>query len=159
MKLKDKVVIITGATSGIGEACAFVFGAEGAKILITGRSQVKLDNVLHKLHNQGIEAIGVLANAASLEDNQRMAEEAIKHLGRIDILVNNAGFPAGTFEDLNLETFRQSWIPIFGVRCTLLNTAFTDFEKKGSIVGIFHQWMGTPARAAYTANKYAMNGF
>ena len=163
MKLKDKVVIITGATSGIGEACAFVFGAQGAKILLTGRSQVKLDNVLHRLQNQGIDAIGILADAASLEDNRKMAEKAIKHFGRIDILVNNAGISMrALFEDLDLEVFHKVmdtnfWGSVYATKFCLPQI----LENKGSIVGVssINGYRGTPARTAYTASKYAMNGF
>jgi dehydrogenase/reductase SDR family member 7B len=163
MKLKDKVVIITGATSGIGEACAFVFGAQGAKILITGRSQVKLDNVLHRLQNQGVDAIGVLADAGSLEDNQRMADEAVRHFGRIDILINNAGISMrALFEDLDLEVFHKVmdtnfWGSVYATKFCLPQI----MKNKGSIVGVssINGYRGTPARTAYTASKYAMNGF
>ena len=75
MKFKDKVVIITGATSGIGEACAEVFGREGAKIAITGRNPEKLQNSLLKLKSKGVDAISILADAASEKDNQNLAEE------------------------------------------------------------------------------------
>lgn len=163
MKLKDKVVIITGATSGIGEACAFVFGAQGAKILITGRSQVKLDNVLHRLQNQGVDAVGVLADAGSLEDNQRMADEAVRHFGRIDILINNAGISMrALFEDLDLEVFHKVmdtnfWGSVYATKFCLPQI----MKNKGSIVGVssINGYRGTPARTAYTASKYAMNGF
>jgi short-subunit dehydrogenase len=163
MKLKDKVVIITGATSGIGEACAFVFGAQGAKILITGRSQDKLDNVLHKLQNQGIEATGVLADAASLEDNRKVAEEAVRHFGRIDILINNAGISMrALFENLDIEVFHKVmdtnfWGSVYATKYCLPQI----MENKGSIVGVssINGYRGTPARTAYTASKYAMNGF
>ncbi|WP_373524406.1 SDR family oxidoreductase [Aquiflexum sp.] len=163
MKLKDKVVIITGATSGIGEACAFVFGAQGAKILITGRSQVKLDNVLHRLQNQGIEAVGVLADAASMADNQKMADEAIRNYGSIDILVNNAGISMrALFENLELDVFHKVmdtnfWGTVYATKFCLPHI----LKSKGSIVGVssINGYRGTPARTAYTASKYAMNGF
>jgi dehydrogenase/reductase SDR family member 7B len=163
MKLKDKVVIITGATSGIGEACAFVFGGQGAKILITGRSQVKLDNVLHRLQYQGISAVGVLADAGSLEDNQKMTDEAIRHYGGIDILINNAGISMrALFEDLDLEVFHQVmntnfWGTVYATKFCLPHI----LKNKGSIVGVssINGYRGTPARTAYTASKYAMNGF
>ena len=74
MKFKNKVVVITGATSGIGEACAMAFGKEGAQVVITGRSQLKLDNSLIKLQKEGVDAIGIVADAAIEEDNRKMAE-------------------------------------------------------------------------------------
>ncbi|MFD2037295.1 SDR family oxidoreductase [Belliella marina] len=163
MKFKDKVVIITGATSGIGEACAFAFGKAGAKVVITGRSQVKLDESLAKLQNQGVEAIGVLADSALEEDNRRMAEAAISKFGKIDILINNAGISMrALFQDLDIEVFKKVmdinfWGSVYATKYCLESIT----QNKGSIVGIssINGYRGTPARTAYTASKFAMNGF
>ncbi|MCH7401075.1 SDR family oxidoreductase [Belliella kenyensis] len=163
MKLKDKVVIITGATSGIGEACAVVYGRAGAKIVITGRSQVKLDNSLAKLQKLGIEVFGILADAACEEDNQRMAEEVIAKFGGVDILINNAGISMrALFEDLDLKVFKQVmdinfWGTVYATKYCLESIK----SRQGSIIGIssINGYRGTPARTAYTASKYAMNGF
>lgn len=163
MKLKDKVVIVTGATSGIGEACALVFGKEGAKIVITGRSQIKLDNSLLKLHQQGIEAVGILADAALEGDNKKIARETISHFGGIDILINNAGISMrALFEDLDLAVFHQVmdtnfWGTVYATKYCLPEI----LKRKGTVVGVssINGYRGTPARTAYTASKFAMNGF
>lgn len=108
MKLIDKVVVVTGATSGIGEACAIAFGMEGAKVAITGRSQVKLDNTLVKLRKEGIDCMGLLADAGVEEDNQRMADNVVAHFGKIDILINNAGISMrALFEELDTAVFHK----------------------------------------------------
>lgn len=163
MKLKDKVVIVTGATSGIGEACALVFGKEGAKIVITGRSQTKLDNSLLKLQQQGIEALGVLADAALEGDNKKIASETLAHFGRIDILINNAGISMrALFEDLDLAVFHKVmdtnfWGTVYATKYCLPEI----LKRKGTVVGVssINGYRGTPARTAYTASKFAMNGF
>jgi len=163
MKLKDKVVIITGATSGIGEACAHIFGGEGAKIVITGRNKEKLDLSLTNLKKAGIEALSILADAASEADNRRMVEETLAHFGRIDILINNAGISMrALFQDLDLEVFRQVmdtnfWGTVYATKFCLP----AILKSKGSIIGIssINGYRGTPARTAYTASKYAINGF
>lgn len=163
MKLKDKVIVITGATSGIGEACALVFGEAGGKIVVTGRSQVKLDNTLQKLQQKAIDAFGVLADAASEEDNRKIANEAISHFGRIDILINNAGISMrALFEDLDLEVFHKVmntnfWGTVYATKYCLPEI----LKNKGSIIGVssINGYRGTPARTAYTASKFAMNGF
>ena len=163
MKLKDKVVIVTGATSGIGEACAQVFGREGAKVVVTGRSQSKLDATLEKLAAEGIEALGVLADAASESDNEKIAQETLKRFGKIDILINNAGISMrALFEDLDLEVFRKVmdtnfWGTVYATKFCLPEI----LKTKGSIIGVssINGYRGTPARTAYTASKYAMNGF
>ncbi|MCS5489842.1 SDR family oxidoreductase [Algoriphagus limi] len=163
MKFKDKVVIITGATSGIGEACAEVFGREGAKLAITGRNPKKLDQTTAYLQNKGFDVLPILADAASEADNQRMAKETLEHFGRIDVLINNAGISMrALFQDLDLEVFRKVmdtnfWGTVYATKFCLP----AILESKGSIIGVssINGYRGTPARTAYTASKYAMNGF
>ncbi|MDE0558474.1 SDR family oxidoreductase [Algoriphagus sp. NF] len=163
MKFKDKVVLITGATSGIGEACAEVFGREGAKLAITGRNPEKLENTVSKLRSQGFEVLPILADAGSEADNQRMAEETLSHFGQIDILINNAGISMrALFQDLDLDVFRKVmdtnfWGTVYATKFCLP----AILKSKGSIIGIssINGYRGTPARTAYTASKYAMNGF
>lgn len=163
MKFKDKVVIVTGATSGIGEACAVTFGKQGAKIVITGRNQSKLDLSSNLLKNQGIEVLAILADAASEADNQMVAEKTISHFGRIDVLINNAGISMrALFQDLDLEVFRKVMETNFWGTVNLTKFCLPAILKsKGSIIGIssINGFRGTPARTAYTASKYAMNGF
>lgn len=163
MKFKNKVVIITGATSGIGEACAIAFGKEGAHVVITGRSQYKLDQALVKIRSVGIDAIGVLADAAIEDDNRRMAEKVISHFGKIDILINNAGISMrALFKDLDIEVFKKVmdvnfWGSVYATKYCLDSIT----QQQGSIIGIssINGYRGTPARTAYTASKFAMNGF
>lgn len=163
MKLKGKVVIITGATSGIGEACALVFGKEGAKIVITGRNQEKLDSSSKQLMALGIEVLPILADAASESDNRLITEKTLALFGRIDILINNAGISMrALFQDVDLEVFRKVidtnfWGTVYATKFCLP----AILESNGSIIGIssINGFRGTPARTAYTASKYAMNGF
>lgn len=163
MKFKDKVVIVTGATSGIGEACANIFGKQGAKIVITGRDEKKLELSSNHLKNQGIDVLAILADASSEADNQRIAERTLSHFGRIDILINNAGISMrALFQDLDLAVFRKVmetnfWGTVYATKFCLPSI----LKSKGSIIGIssINGYRGTPARTAYTASKYAMNGF
>lgn len=163
MKLTDKVVIVTGATSGIGEACALAFGNAGAKVAITGRSQVKLDNTLVKLQRAGIEAIAILADAGLEADNIKMVTETLHHFGKIDILINNAGISMrALFEDLEINVFKKVmdtnfWGTVYATKFCLPEI----LKSRGSIVGVssINGYRGTPARTAYTASKFAMNGF
>lgn len=163
MKFKDKVVIITGATSGIGEACAVSFGKQGAKVVITGRNKEKLDLSSNRLKGLGIEVLAILADAASETDNKLIAEKTRSVFGRIDILINNAGISMrALFQDVDLEVFRKVMDTNFWG--TVYTTKFclpAILESKGSIIGIssINGYRGTPARTAYTASKYAMNGF
>lgn len=163
MKFKDKVVVITGATSGIGEACAEVFGREGAKLSITGRNPEKLGKTQKQLEEKGFEVLAVLADAGSEADNKKMAEETLQRYGRIDVLINNAGISMrALFQDLDLEVFHKVmdtnfWGTVYATKYCLP----AILESKGSIIGVssINGYRGTPARTAYTASKYAMNGF
>ena len=163
MKFKDKVVVITGATSGIGEACAEVFGREGANVVITGRNSEKLEQTAVKLRSKNIKVLAILADAGSEADNKRMAEETLSRFGRIDVLINNAGISMrALFQDIDLEVFRKVidtnfWGTVYATKFCLP----AILESKGSIIGIssINGYRGTPARTAYTASKYAMNGF
>lgn len=108
MEIKNKVVVVTGATSGIGQACALIFGKAGAKIWITGRSRVKLDETLVLLQKQGLVCGGSVCDAAIPEQNEQMANEVIQQFGKIDILINNAGISMrALFRDLDLKVFHQ----------------------------------------------------
>uniref|UniRef100_UPI004048E780 SDR family oxidoreductase n=1 Tax=Algoriphagus sp. TaxID=1872435 RepID=UPI004048E780 len=163
MNYTNKVVVITGATSGIGEACAAVFGAAGAQLVIIGRNAQKLEATAAKLQAMNLTVLPLLADAGSEADNKRMAEEAIARFGRIDILINNAGISMrALFQDLDLEVFRKVmdtnfWGTVYATKFCLP----AILESKGSIIGIssINGYRGTPARTAYTASKYAMNGF
>lgn len=163
MKLKDKVVVISGATSGIGKACAFAFGGAGAKVVITGRSQPKIDNTLVHLQKDGIDCLGLLADAASQEDNENVAKQAIAHFGKIDILVNNAGIAMrALFRELDMKVFHQVMNTNFWGAVYLTKACLPQIiANKGSIVAVssINGFRGTPARTAYTASKFAMNGF
>jgi short-subunit dehydrogenase len=163
MNYTNKVVVITGATSGIGEACAAVFGAAGAKLVITGRNAQKLEATAAKLQAMNLTVLPILADAGSEADNKHMAEQALARFGRIDILINNAGISMrALFQDLDLEVFRNVmdtnfWGTVYATKYCLP----AILESKGSIIGIssINGYRGTPARTAYTASKYAMNGF
>lgn len=161
--LKDKVVIITGATSGIGASCAHSFGKAGAKIVITGRNQEKLDASKAKLEAEGIVVLAISADASVVADNKRMAEETLAKFGKIDILINNAGISMrALFVNLDFDVFHtvmdtNFWGTVYATKFCLPSI----LEAKGTIVGIssINGFRGTPARTAYSASKYAMNGF
>ncbi|CAH0691715.1 unnamed protein product [Spodoptera exigua] len=87
MSFQDKVVIVTGASSGIGAATAIKFAEEGAKVAIVGRNHEKLGNVAKKCNNSLI----IAADVSKDEDAKKIIERTVKRFGKIDILVNNAG--------------------------------------------------------------------
>lgn len=161
--MKDKVVIVTGGTSGIGKALAEKFGAAGSKILITGRNAEELANTVASLQAKGIAIAGFRADVSVEEDNRRMAEEAMRIYGTIDILINNAGITMrALFSETNLDVIRTVMgVNFFGA---VYATRFCLPEiqrNKGSVVGISSVagYRGLPGRSGYSASKFALVGF
>lgn len=161
--MKDKVVVITGGSSGIGKALAFEFGRHGSKILITGRQEADLNNAIAELHAAGIQAAGFRADVSQEDDNRRMAEEAIRLYGTIDVLVNNAGISMrALFEDVDLDVVKKVMdINFYGVLYATKYCLPEIAKNGGSVVGIssIAGYRGLPGRTGYSASKFALNGF
>ncbi|MEL6560905.1 MAG: SDR family oxidoreductase [Bacteroidota bacterium] len=163
MNRSNQVVIITGGNSGIGKALAIKYGAQGAKIVLTGRNLDRLEEVKSTLSDMNVEHLALKADAASEADNQMLVEKTIEHFGRIDTLICNAGITMrALFEDLDLDVFKKVMEINFWGTIYLCKAALPHILKsKGSIIGIssINGHRGTPARSAYTASKFAMEGF
>ncbi len=91
MRLKDKVVIITGSTSGIGEAAAYLFAREGAKVVVNGRRKRLGRKVVDRIVSEGGDAIYVYGDLTKDKDAKNLIEQTLKIYGKIDVLYNNAG--------------------------------------------------------------------
>lgn len=161
--MKDKVVIITGGSSGIGKALAIEFGKLGAKIVITGRNEMRLNEVGQALDQINAPNLCLVLDVSNEKDNEQLVKETIKAFDKIDILINNAGISMrALLEEIDLKVFKK--VMDINFNGTLYATKYClphILESKGSIVGIssINGYRGTPARTAYTASKYAMNGF
>ncbi|MEJ8755986.1 SDR family oxidoreductase [Pontibacter sp. H259] len=161
--MKDKVVLITGGTSGIGKACAFAFGKAGAKVAVSGRNQQNLDETSRELSAAGIENVAINADVSIETDCQRMVQETVDRFGKLDVLINNAGISMrALFQDVELDVIRKVMdINFWG---TVYTTKFAlpyIMAAKGSIIGIssIAGYRGLPARTGYSASKFAMHGF
>jgi dehydrogenase/reductase SDR family protein 7B len=161
--MKDKVVIITGGSSGIGRALAEVFGQHGSKILITGRNAVDLQEAVNHLRKTGIDAHGFASDVSKEEDNRNMAAEALRLFGRIDILINNAGISMrALFEEVEMDVVRRVMdINFYGVLFATKYCLPEILKNKGSVIGISSVagYRGLPGRTGYSASKFALNGF
>lgn len=161
--MKDKVVIITGGSSGIGKALAAVFGARGSRILITGRNQQELDKTVDELSTMGISILALRADVRVEEDNRRMAEEAINRFGTIDVLINNAGISMrALFEETDVDVIKEIMSTnFFGAVYATKYCLPEIIRNKGSVIGIssIAGIRGLPGRTGYSASKFAMNGF
>jgi dehydrogenase/reductase SDR family member 7B len=161
--MKDKVVIITGGSSGIGKAMAETFGRNGSRVLITGRNEAELHRVVEELRGKGITIHGIRADVSLEEDNLRMAEKAVALYGTIDVLINNAGISMrALFEELDLSVVKKVMdINFYGVLYATKYCLPEIKKNKGSIVGIssIAGFRGLPGRTGYSASKFALNGF
>jgi dehydrogenase/reductase SDR family protein 7B len=160
--MKDKVVIITGASSGIGKACALVFARAGAKVVICSRRHDQLSHWAVELLKH-TEVLTVTADVSKEADCKRLIEGAVKRFGRIDVLINNAGVSMrALFNEVDLDVIRQLmdtnfWGTIYCTKYALPSL----LVNKGSVVGIssIAGKKGLPGRTGYSASKFAMEGF
>jgi short-subunit dehydrogenase len=104
----EPVVVITGASSGIGKATARLFAEKGARLVLAARRKNLLDDLVDEVEDQGAEAIAVEADVSDKDDVQEIAKRAIKEYGKIDVWVNNAGVGAvGRFDEIPLSEHDQ----------------------------------------------------
>lgn len=161
--MKNKVVIITGASSGIGKACAEKFGNEGSKLVITGRNHTNLQETAQGLTNKGIDVLAVTSDVAIKEDCKRIIDETIAKYGKVDVLINNAGISMrALLNEVDLSVIEQVMqTNFFGMLyCTKYVLPYL-LTSKGSVVGIssIAGFVGLPGRTGYSASKFAMQGF
>ena len=107
-RLKDKVAIVTGSTSGIGIGIARLFAAEGAKVVICGRRQEKGQAVVDEIAKDGGEAYYHFMDITDTDSIDKLMADTVEKYGKIDVLVNNAGIAIDTmFEDKNKDNFMK----------------------------------------------------
>ncbi|SMC45323.1 SDR family oxidoreductase [Pedobacter africanus] len=164
MDFKHKVIIITGASSGIGKACAEEFAKRGANLVLAARQYVTLCEITADLEKRyGIQAVAVQADVSKEEDCQQLIKQALVTFGKIDVLINNAGLSMrALFNELDLSVLKNLMdVNFWGtVYCT--KYALPEILKtKGSIVGVssIAGYRGLPGRTGYSSSKFAMNGF
>lgn len=161
--MENKVVIITGASSGIGEACAKEFANRGFNVVIAARNQEKLTLIADEISKIGAEVIAVKCDVSVKEDCKNLIEQTISKFGKIDVLINNAGISMrAIFNDMELEVLEKVMaINFYGtVYCTKYALPYL-LKNRGSVVGVssIAGYLGLPARTGYSASKYAMQGF
>ncbi|MGB4842950.1 MAG: SDR family oxidoreductase [Ferruginibacter sp.] len=158
---KNKVVVITGGSDGIGKALVDALIPLGAKVAACGRNQDKLYD-LQLLHS-GKPLHTIVADVSNYDDCKNFIDTTINVFGGIDILINNAGISMrALLKDLDVDVIRKVMDINFNgtLYCTKL-ALDSIIERKGTIVGVssIAGFRGLPGRSGYSASKFAMNGF
>ena len=161
--MENKVVVITGASSGIGEALAKKFAEVKSKVVLAARDTIKLFALAEKLKSLSIDCLVVACDVSIENDCKRLIDEAVNKYGKIDVLINNAGITMrALFNETELSVFRKVMdVDFWGtVNCTKYALPHL-LKSKGSLVGIssIAGKKGLPGRSGYSSAKFAMEGF
>ena len=161
--MKDKVVVITGASSGFGKGAAQEFGRQGAKLVLAARRADLLEELVTECRAQGGEAIACPTDVSKRAEVEHLAQAALDRFGRIDVWVNDAGVGAlGRFERIPLEIHEQVigtdlCGTLYGSYC-----AYKQFLSQGSgvLINIASElgYASVPYYTSYTASKHAVVG-
>ena len=162
--MKELVVIITGASSGIGKALAYEYASQGHTVVIAARRNELLADIAKDIiTTYNTKVLTVSADVSKEKDCKNIIEQAINQFGRIDILFNNAGVSQrALFCDLDLDSLRKVidvnyWGTVYCTKFALPHL----LESKGSVVAVssISGFSPLPARTAYCSSKYAIHGF
>ena len=164
MRFENKVVVVTGAGSGIGKATASSFAAEGAMVVAGEIDGARLDSLVSELSSKGTKIIGVQGNVAKVEDCNKLIDTAKTEFGRLDVLVNNAGImdrflPVAEVDDELWN--RVLSVNLFGQMYTMRRAIPIMIEQgHGVIVNVASAagLGGGFAGASYTASKHGVVG-
>ena len=162
--LSQQVVVITGASTGIGRAAAVEFARRGARVVLAARNEAALGDVAREVEQAGGRALVVVTDVAEADQVDHLADEAIRTFGRVDTWVNNAGFGhAAHVEDMQpAEIARLMAVNvnglIYGTRAAILRMKAQGggtIINLGSVVSV----RGIPLQSVYCASKHAIKGF
>lgn len=156
-----KVAFVTGATSGIGQACALAFAAAGANVAAVGRKEEALRDVEQKIRDAGAKPLTIKANLSNESEAERAIEEAIRVFGGIDVLVNAAGhISSGTIENTSLEAWDDMMnVNVRGPFQLMRKAGPSLIERRGNIVNVSSVTglRAFPGVLAYCVSKAALD--
>lgn len=163
-RLHDRVALITGASAGIGQACARTLMREGANLVLTARRRDRLEQLATEAKQLGLKAVLVAGDAREEQTARRTTEEAVHTFGRIDILINNAG--VGNYKNL-VDTSAEEYAEMMdaNVRSTFLfsrHVVPVMIRQKSGLVLMISSMAGVygfAGEAVYCATKFAQVGF
>lgn len=161
--LSGRVVLLTGASAGIGAALAQALGRRGASLVLVARRQDRLDALVQALRQQGVTAHACVADVTRDGDIEKAVALAHQHLGKLDVVIANAGFGiVGPLASLSLDDFRRQLdTNLFGVLRTFVATREDLLAQRGrlAVVGSVSGFLAAPTTGAYTMSKFAVRAF
>ncbi|GAB1539706.1 SDR family oxidoreductase [Scytonema sp. NUACC21] len=163
--LQNQVIVITGASSGIGLVTARMAAQKNAKLVLAARNEDALRQLVDEINSKGGQAIYVVADVGCEEDVNRIAEAAIASFGSFDTWVNNAGVSIfGLCQDVSIPDMKRMfdtnfWGTVYGSR-----VAVKHFKERGGTgalinIGSFFGDRATPVQSTYSASKHALHGW
>jgi short-subunit dehydrogenase len=161
----NKVILITGASSGIGWATAKLAGKKGYSLMLTGRREERLQQLQAEILQGGGKAEYCAADLNDLEQIEKLVQESLGHFGRIDVLINNAGFGRLKWlEELEMKEDIAQQIQVNLTACIQLTRAVLPSmieRKSGQIISVISiaGLIGTPKYSVYAASKFGLRGF
>lgn len=161
MRLKDKSIVVTGASSGMGKAIVERFVKEGASVVAVARRKERLDALKESLAQEKGQVLVFQGDVSKKEDNEKMIELAVQHFGKLDVLVNNAGImdDMSGIGDATDEKYEQVMkVNVYGPMCAM-RKAVSVFKEQGhgNIINVASVGgMRTAAGAIYCASKAAL---
>lgn len=163
MSFQDKVVLITGGTSGIGEAAAVLFAGHGAKVVVAGRREQLGAAVVQRIKSAGGEATFVKTDVTSEEEVKGLVDQTVEKYGRIDVAFNNAGVEAaGMVTDFSVDDYRKVFdINVLGVFLSMKYEIQQMLRQGGGVIVNTSSILGhvaVPGASIYNASKHAVEG-
>jgi NAD(P)-dependent dehydrogenase (short-subunit alcohol dehydrogenase family) len=161
--LQDRVAVVTGASSGIGEACAVAFAQKGARVVLAARRVERLEALVQKLESQGAQALAVATDVTDEAAVQALFDQAVERFGTVDVVINNAGIADSTaVDEMSLELWRQVIDTNLTSAFLCSRAAFRVMKGKGHgrIVNIGSISARVPRQnsPAYAASKFGLDG-
>ncbi|CAI2794296.1 SDR family oxidoreductase [Serratia ficaria] len=159
--IKDKVIVITGASSGMGEAAARHLAKNGAKVVLAARRSDRIDTLAREINEQGGTAIAIATDVTRENDVKKLVDTAVNQLGRIDVLINNAGvMPLSPLDQVKVREWNQMIdVNLRGVLHGIAAALpYMKAQKSGHIINTASVagHLVFPASAVYSATKYAV---